>query len=444
VRYIQNPNIIIRIERDAAIIFDKKLRQHYIISHEQFRILQLFKIPKSITEVIDIEVKYASEKATIIGCLSDLRMKNMIIEAVDNSSKYPSTQILDYSKVSNASFPLYVSLYISNKCNHSCEYCYVMSQDTENCNVYSDSQIVDTLLKELTDKGCFYISLIGGEPFMEPKILSTFLKKISLQKVYLVTNCSIKKSFSDIFIQYIAQKGNVIVRTSLTHLDPEIHDKVVSYPGSFSSVTKVLANLAQNHVETETVIVATSQNMKVINEMISFLETLGVNRIFVEFPMPFYGQNLDDYIHLLPETNEFIDLIEKYDKSKRVSVNDKYIFPYNSKTDCQTVHFYSASRCHAAKYSASIMTDGSCYPCCSAIGNPRFIMGNILSTTLESIWSGYNTSFFHGRDVSKLNMKCRKCSMKERCIGGCPICADIFYKDSYAGDVRCKIDNHEK
>lgn len=437
-KYMQNPNVIIRIEKDASIIFNMELRCHYIISHEELSIFQLLRTPMSFPEIINREANGVTEKTTVMGYLSDLRMKNLIIETVDNIPINDPVKVLDYSQVPNASFPLYASLYISNKCNHSCKYCYVMSQVTQHHNIYSDSSIVDKLLKELTDKGCFYISLIGGEPFMEPVILDNILGKINLQKIYLVTNCSVPNSFDDKFIRDISQKKNTIIRTSLTHINPEIHDSVVSHKGSFSSIITTLNNLVQNEVETEVVIVATSHNIEIIDEMILYLDSINVDRIFIEYPMPFYGQILDDYMRIIPRTNEFIDLIKKYKKSQKVSVNDKYVFPYESTPNHQEDCFYLSSRCHAAKYSASIMADGNCYPCCSAIGNPKLVMGNLLSTTLESIWNTYDASFFHKRCISKINNKCGDCSIKETCIGGCPICGDIFFNDSYAGDARCK------
>lgn len=437
-KYIQNPNLIIRIEKDASIIFNKELRCHYIIDRNEFSIFQLLKTPMSFPEIINSEVKGLTEKTTVISYLSDLRLKNLIIETVDNIPTTNSIKVLDYSRVPHASFPLYTSLYISNKCNHSCKYCYIMSQVERHRNIYSDSCLVEKLLKELTDKGCFYISLIGGEPLMEPVILDSIMGKINLQKIYLVTNCSVPNSFDDKFIRDISRKKNTIIRTSLTHINPEVHDSIVSHKGSFSSIITNLNNLVRNEVETEVVIVATSINIEIIDEMILYLEALNVDRIFIEYPMPFYGQVLDDYIHTIPKTNEFIELNGKYRYSKKVSVNDKYIFPYELTKNHQENRFYLSSRCHAAKYSASIMADGNCYPCCSAIGNHKLVMGNILSTTLESIWNTYDASFFHKRCISNINSKCGNCSTKETCIGGCPICADIFFNDSYAGDARCK------
>ena len=76
------------------------------------------------------------------------------------------------AKVSGKRIPVFVGLYITNRCNLRCKYCFVNIDnrfDDPARNGYTKEEVF-RLVDELYDMGTRWIFLLGGEPLMHPQI----------------------------------------------------------------------------------------------------------------------------------------------------------------------------------------------------------------------------------------------------------------------------------
>jgi radical SAM protein with 4Fe4S-binding SPASM domain len=92
-------------------------------------------------------------------------------------------------------------------------------------------------------------------------------------------------------------------------------------------------------------------------------------------------------------------------------------------------------RCPAGTTKLGVMPDGSVYPCNLFFGEKEFLLGNILTDALETIWRHRSLSFF--RKAGGNPCAQTACRIHAGCHGGCPAHGFRIAADLAAPDPRC-------
>lgn len=116
----------------------------------------------------------------------------------------------------------HLAIEITRKCNRNCEHC--MRGDSQNISI--SHQIIDKLFEEVDD--CEYISLMGGEPFLEIETIQYLVEKIinsnwSTNNISVTTNGTIRDiAIIDIFNRFCESRDNR--KVFITVSGDEFHD----------------------------------------------------------------------------------------------------------------------------------------------------------------------------------------------------------------------------
>ena len=94
-----------------------------------------------------------------------------------------------------------------------------------------------------------------------------------------------------------------------------------------------------------------------------------------------------------------------------------------------------AVRCPAGTTKLAVLPDGSVYPCYLLFRDERFRLGNLLEDDFQAIWEHPLLDFF--RHFEKNQCPKTRCSLHDRCHGGCPAISYIFSGDPAGPDPRC-------
>ena len=132
-------------------------------------------------------------------------------------------------------FPLSASIELTERCNLLCRHCFI--------NQPARSQAVKALepttkewqgiLKQISDAGCLFLLLSGGEPLLRPDFPELFVTARELGMIVsLFTNGTL---LTPKLVDLLAGYGLHGLEISLYGATPETYEKVTGIPGSFKA-----------------------------------------------------------------------------------------------------------------------------------------------------------------------------------------------------------------
>lgn len=138
--------------------------------------------------------------------------------------------------------PLAGSIELTQKCNLKCMHCYLGGNG---CEQELDTQKWISIINDITDAGCLFLLITGGEPLLRPDFARIY--KHAKTRGLLVTVFSngalVSNSLADLFADMPPQ----LVEISIYGAKPETHDQITGVPGSFErSLSGARLLLARN------------------------------------------------------------------------------------------------------------------------------------------------------------------------------------------------------
>ncbi|MBQ6888696.1 MAG: PqqD family peptide modification chaperone [Lachnospiraceae bacterium] len=325
-----------------------------------------------------------------------------------------------------------VWLNITNRCNLRCPQCFAETRNKKH-NELSYGYI-QKFFEETKELELHEIIISGGEPCLH----SEFLRILQLIKskgirIKILTNGSISDMDSEKVDVIFKLVDNIQV--SLDGVTETTHDKFRGQ-GSFSKVLKCLEKLKGFKGNKGIAYTPLPENICEIESLYDFALAYELDYIHLNRPSrPSQSDIYSDSEYFLSEVFfedilQQVNLLRRKEAQKRdtyrsmqvklPTINATFI-PYNNLIDN-----VKKVRCAAGITTISIMEDGSVYPCVSLSTNRKrdFLCGNIKEqNSLEIIKSTRNKmlEMFH----VERNKKCKKCSYKYFCGGGCRAEVDL-------------------
>ena len=414
-----------------------RARVEYIYGNESLaEIFNCFQNPASIEEVVQRLPMFGCQ--AVIDLISELIAKEFILpEYMDGDDIVKGIirqRKLEAPEIDN------IFLYLTERCNYRCKYCYVRANVGEKTHDMSEEvadkfvRLLPALVKGSPSKD-IYIIFYGGEPLLEFDMLKYIVEKVESEsqvdklrnkniQFRLVTNGSLVTEHT---ANYLFRHN---VRTAVS-IDGQkaIHDKMrvlKNGEGSYSHTIRGY-NILKEYGFGEISLSISVHNVLHLKDVTKYLvEELGAKAIRFNVPEGFLNNtersNRVSFTTLADNLIEAFDfLVERGIPSTNIGANafiDK------------RPNFYPCNGCGKR---LALSPDGDVSPCESFLTGRRHILGNIL----DSNFSIYNNDIFLkwlGRSGYLMD-ECKSCEALGICGGGCAYNAETFNGGFFKPDI---------
>lgn len=306
-------------------------------------------------------------------------------------------------------------LELTSRCNFLCKYCYNDSSIKSHF-ILPTERIIDTLSLAKAKLGLHTVIFSGGEPMMHPDFVLLCRKASEIGcKIIIYTNGSL---ITDELIKSIAPFYPDFQIT----LDAPLKEINDSYKGkgSFEAITRGIDVLNKLY-DMDHIVIRCNLTYEMLRsydmviEHINSLEKRGVKKAYFSLIEEKGRADKNTYPSMENDLHELMDFREKVlGLAVRTTMNVD--FPFESCYSCPYVEVED----YAGEYTLHVASDGSVFPC-SGLSYTKHVIGNILSSNIESIYYGDLMEMFV-KDAVKTRdsiAACQKCSFRHICKKGC-------------------------
>jgi len=290
---------------------------------------------------------------------------------------------------------LTVYIHLTQKCNLQCSYCY----NKQNLNQWEELSKLEwfKIIDALKNMGVREFIFTGGEPLIRDDLFDILkYTKQEDNSIELLTNGTLLKDENVKVLKFVDQ---VII--SLDTIDKVSNDKHRKNSKNYNILDN-LHNIPKeysNKIVIRSVI--TKENQMYIEETKNYVE----NILGFQFTSIIFIPNNLNEVDLVPEI-----IIDDVDEECKMKFSNKIM------------------NCGACSKEIAINSNGDIYPCQNLI-KKEFLLTNILHENwLEELKNSYITKQFMQLDVRNIE-KCKDCSLKFVCGGGCRAIAYNVYGD---------------
>jgi radical SAM protein with 4Fe4S-binding SPASM domain len=326
-----------------------------------------------------------------------------------------------------------IRLQITSQCNHHCSHCFASSNDGKQIKELSDSEFL-SLIDQIVHEELRAISITGGEPLVRSSLVFKILERLRGYEVTKTLNTNGWFLTLPTAIR-LKEAGMNIVQISLDSSIEEKHDSFREMRGSHERALDAIENSAKAGIETYVRTTITSFNY---DEMYSILELAlkkGAHRLVVK-PFILSGRGSRYCKTLTPEQHRraVADLLSQIRSDPNLTHNHiQFLTPcFPFLVDKEYVQY--AEACECGDNLAFIACNGDVQPC----GYAHLILGNIMETSLESMW--INSPDLLDWRENRLNEKCLDCEFGELCQGGCRAAAYETTGNMTSPDPACWLE----
>lgn len=286
-----------------------------------------------------------------------------------------------------------VHIYVTNKCNLDCEYCYVTEQrGTEDFKAELVSDLI-TFIKnalKLNQSERLILDFFGGEPLLNKRLIQELIdiarKEISVKQSYIMTTNGMLLTPDN--VDFILS-NNIVTSVSIDG-DKETHDKYRKTKNGLPSWESIIKNIKYSLKFISSIsarMTFNSDTVQNLYENVKYLATIGFKEIK---PIPDFFD-----IHWNEEKFEIL--------KKQYKEIENYI---NNSNDISIAFLHKKlikqSDCGGGTDSFSIDVNGNVYPCNYVVGEVKFCLGNV------SDHSNFKLSKFPTQHAKRV--ECRGCS----------------------------------
>lgn len=396
----------------------------------------------------------------------ELKKNHFIIDSInDDINLFKKAQ--NYFSYPNIFQNYTIAIYLTDKCNLNCSYCYTGYTREYKSNILSISDVNDIFiaindLAKITNTPIknLNLSLLGGEPLLPEnfEILKLILKKCEkyeIKNVEIISNIVNLELFIELLNKF---KGNISIKVTLNG-DRILHDNVrknIDGKGTYIQTLKNL-NLILNNIQNASIDLSILIDKRfdhktarvLFNDLSKYniLNNKKVNIKFgkIQFRYTYEGEEnyLDNVIPAEEYTNKILDLYmnNKFIDSEMIGGGPLYklfdLFDNWTKNKLIYPSFKGCDAIYPGRY--NFYTDGYIYPCTDIVGIKQFRVGTYKNGLK------LNNEFFYWRNFKVSNLKkCNKCKYVAFCNGGCLItskCKNGSFEDVYCENISKGIEN---
>jgi len=333
-----------------------------------------------------------------------------------------------------------LTIAITGACNLSCSHCWVGAGEFSSAR-HVPSRTLRRLLGEFATLGGKGVRLTGGEPLCHPDWLDLlrFAVSTGFSSVALQTNGMLLDDDSVAGLRRLDFPG-LGIQISFDGATAKTHD-LVRGAGAFDSLLQGVRRLVRAGLGPRTCVFFTEMrhNLVEIPELLELAEQLGVASVATGTLVP-CGRAAEDSLVAAPEPAQYLRLLERYHADPEFRRRYEML----GKVAALEWRCGDAPRGEGCTFVENpyLTAEGRLYPCVLCHADPYSVTG-VFDKSLEDalgegapLWSGLLQA---SRCRSEAIVKCRTCSERLTCAGGCLGRAWASFGDVLAADDRCEL-----
>ncbi len=318
------------------------------------------------------------------------------------------------------SFPLFMNLMITSKCQTDCVYCYADRSRKDDLG----TEVILKIIEQAYNEGLIYMNVSGGDIFAM-KEWRKILQKISEYDFYPFLSTKIPLQEND--IEFLKEIGVTKIQFSIdSFLPEEIKLNIKRDERYIEKVQRTFALLQKYRIRLGVRSVLTKYNsslksimntLRILEKYNNTIETWDITPAFYsEFRGNYENYQPTDYnlrkiLDFITGTKSSIPINKKNLENKlnyrNINYKDDYHFVHKNKT------------CIANTYSMFVMSNGKTTLCELLYYNQDFYTGDIQKNSLKEIWNSEKSlNLFTPTQETMINTEgnpCYSCSLFEKC-----------------------------
>lgn len=332
-----------------------------------------------------------------------------------------------------------LTIHITNRCNLNCPYCY---KDANNNRKELSKDDILRIVDEASQIGFSEFTFSGGEPTLHPDLFDIFEilhEKYPDHKLNLITNGTTELSDHAIDVMVNTLFG---IQISIDSADEEINCKTRG-TDSVQKIRVLSQRLAQRGYKKfyfacvpYTSGMGELTNIKEIPKLLRLAAYSGAKGLYVNLLKPNGRMSLEEYKNY--DINEFWECINRCENELVSLYNIGYReLSLFAASDFKHIllEYKHKEGCSAGVGEMAIDNDGKVYPCPSLMV-PDFLFGNMHDQSVGEIYQSMSNIF---SDITVDHIeKCRECSGRYICGGGCRALAYALNNDIRSVDPYCE------
>lgn len=330
------------------------------------------------------------------------------------------------------SFPIRASILITNRCNYHCKHCYTSAGDLkfDELNTRQWKNVMD----ELESNGVFELYIGGGEPFVRRDVFQLFDYSVHNKRFMTTTSTD----------------AALINKENVNKLDDSLHIQVsidgygesheaVRGPNTYVPTIRGLDLLLEYRKNVGVGTVVNRLNQNDLEKIHDLLIEKNVPSWHVMRVQP-SGRALAAWSQLSITNQEWVKAVKtlkslsEHYKTPQIDVNGTFRIGEAKKIKPEDAVFYFAPE---AGREICILPNGDVIPTDIAFGLEKYVIGNVLKSSLSKIWDEAKVLENFLKTTNKIKGKCNSCEVFEICRGGSRIVAEVLTKDLFAPDPYC-------
>lgn len=172
--------------------------------------------------------------------------------------------------------PLFGEIELTYRCNQNCAHCYVNLPpgDREAKGREMTAEEICRIIDEITDAGCLFLLLTGGEPMLRPDFLDiyAYAKKKGLLITIFCTGTLVTPQIAD----YLAQWPPYNIEITIYGATEQTYERVTGLPGSYRKCFAGIRLLLSRGLPVKLKTVVISLNKHEFQQMEQIARDLGV------------------------------------------------------------------------------------------------------------------------------------------------------------------------
>ncbi len=305
-----------------------------------------------------------------------------------------------HAKVTKERIPVVGGIDLTERCNLKCAHCYI-AHDPKKKEMGREE--IFRILDEITDAGCLWFLITGGEPLVRDDFLDiyTYAKKKGLIVTIFTNGTLITPYVADCLKEYIP----FIVEITLYGITKETYEKVTGIPGSFKRCREGIDLLLERDIPLKLKTMVMTLNKNELWDMMDYAERSGVEFRFDPVLNPgLDGSKNPCSLRISPEEVVELDLADEKRSKEWREFCKKFIgLP-------QSRNLYN---CGAGVSSFHIDSYGQMSVCITS----RYQNYDLLQGSFHKGWDNFFPQFLDQKP--KGEYKCGQCELISLC-GQCP------------------------
>jgi radical SAM protein with 4Fe4S-binding SPASM domain len=325
-----------------------------------------------------------------------------------------------HKKVGNHRIPISGSLEVTMRCNLRCQHCYIpIDQRTSQKESELNLAEIERILDEITEAGCFWLLLTGGEPLLRRDFLDIYA--YARHKGLILTLFTNGTLLTPRIADYLAEWRPFNIEITLYGATQATYEQVTGIPGSYSRCRRGIDLLLERKLPLGLKTMVITPNQHELDKIKALADSLGVRFRFDAIVNPALdGSARPTLFRLQPA--EIVALEEsdperahlwqeEFQKKKVVPRSDQRMY-----------------LCGAGKQGFHIDAAGQLYPCM----NDRQLPYDLRNGSFQEGWGQFIPKVI-SRQYS-VNFPCLGCELRLTCAQ-CPAMAELEH-----GEIEKRVD----